>query len=159
VAIIARLEAIRGAAAVKVGIAATPQQAARASRASPKIAMVAAAAAAPTLSGDRLRASDCDIQVRMIAMGLPHLAIPLTGAMCVGVAAQIAGTLVHECARQSAASEVFRVGHGSGALPVAAVVTGQPDGWSAERVSVFRTARVLMEGRVFAPVDELQAAE
>jgi 2-methylaconitate cis-trans-isomerase PrpF len=159
VAVIARLEAIRAAAAVKAGLAATVQEAARLSRTTPKIAMVAAAADAPTLSGDRLHADDCDILVRMISMGLPHLAIPLTGAMCVGVAARIAGTLVRECARPIAASDVVRVGHSSGVLPVSAVVVRQGDGWFAERVSVFRTARVLMEGRVFAPMDTLQAAE
>ena len=159
VAIIARLEAIRAAAAVKTGIVATAQEAARISRTAPKIAMVAAAADAPTLSGDRLNAEDCDILVRMISMGLPHLAIPLTGAMCVGVAAQISGTLVQECARPNAESDMFRVGHSSGVLPVSAVVKRQDGGWFAERVSVFRTARVLMEGRVFANMEGLVAAE
>ena len=155
--VLTRLEAIRGAAAVKAGLAATAQEAAQASPSSPKIAMVTAAADAATLSGEGLRAGACDIQVRMIAMGLPHLAIPLTGALCVGVAAKIAGTLVQECARPVAAGEAFRVGHGSGVLPVEAVVTRRRDGWFAERTSVYRTARVLMEGRVFAPVDDLEA--
>jgi 2-methylaconitate cis-trans-isomerase PrpF len=159
VAVIARLEAIRAAAAVKAGIAATVQEAGRLLRTTPKVAMVAAAADASTLSGDRLQAADCDILVRMISMGLPHLAIPLTGAMCVGVAAQISGTLVQECARQNADSDIFRVGHSSGVLPVSAVVLRQDSGWYAERVSVFRTARVLMEGRVYAAMDQLQAAE
>ena len=157
--VISRLEAIRGAAAVKAGVAATAQQATRASPASPKIAIVAAAADAPTLSGKGLRAGDCNIQVRMISMGVPHLAIPLTGAMCVGVAARIAGTLVQECACPIAAGDVLQVGHGSGVLPVEAVVTRRRDGWFAERVSVYRTARVLMEGRVFAIAGALQAAE
>jgi 2-methylaconitate cis-trans-isomerase PrpF len=159
VAVIARLEAIRAAAAVKAGIAATVQEAGRLSRTTPKIAMVTVAADAPTLSGDRLHAADCDILVRMISMGLPHLAIPLTGAMCVGVAAQIAGTLVQECARPNTGSDMFRVGHSSGVLPVSAVVERRAVGWFAERVSVFRTARVLMEGRVYAAMDEVLAAE
>jgi 2-methylaconitate cis-trans-isomerase PrpF len=134
VAVIARLEAIRAAAAVKAGIAATVQEAGRLSRTTPKIAMVTVAADAPTLSGDRLHAADCDILVRMISMGLPHLAIPLTGAMCVGVAAQIAGTLVQECARPNTGSDMFRVGHSSGVLPVSAVVERRAVGWFAERV-------------------------
>ena len=159
VEVIARFEAIRLAAAVKAGVAATAQEAARISRATPKVAMVSPAADALTLSGDRLYAGDCDIQVRMISMGVPHMAIPLTGAMCVGVAAQIMGTLVQECARPVSVGDVFRVGHGSGALPVSASVVRRDDGWFAERVSVFRTARVLMEGRVFGPVDVMQAAE
>ena len=158
-AVISRLEAIRGAAAVKAGVAASVKEATRSSPASPKVAMVAAAADAPTLSGEGLRADECDIQVRMIAMGAPHLAIPLTGALCAGVAAQIAGTLVRECARPVAAGETFRIGHGSGVLPVEAVVRRRRDGWCAERASVTRTARVLMEGRVFAIAGALEAAE
>ena len=156
--VILRFEAIRGAAAVKAGVAASAEQATRTSPASPKIAMVAAAADAPTLSGEGLRAGNCDIQVRMIAMGAPHLAIQLTGALCAGVAAQVPGTLVQECARPVAAGEAFRVGHGSGVLPVEAVVSRRRDGWLAERASVTRTARVLMEGRVFAIAETLEAA-
>jgi 2-methylaconitate cis-trans-isomerase PrpF len=157
--VISRFEAIRGAAAVKAGLAATALEAARTSPTNPKVAMVATATDSQTLSGEGLRAGDCDIQVRMISMGAPHLAIPLTGALCTGVAAKIAGTLVRECARPVASGEALRVGHGSGALPVEAVVTWRNDGWFAERASVYRTARVLMEGRVFAPAEALEAAE
>jgi 2-methylaconitate cis-trans-isomerase PrpF len=153
--VISRLEAIRCAAAVKAGVAATAQEATRTSPNSPKVAMVAAAADAPTLSGEGLSAGDCNIQVRMISMGVPHLAIPLTGAMCTAVAARVAGTLVQECACPVAPGEALRVGHGSGVLPVEAVVTRRGDGWFAECVSVYRTARVLMEGRVFAAVEAL----
>jgi 2-methylaconitate cis-trans-isomerase PrpF len=94
----------------------------------------------------------------MISMGVPHMAIQLTGAMCTGVAARVAGTLVQECARPVALGEALRVGHGSGVLPVEAAVTRRSDGWFAERTSVYRTARVLMEGRVFAVVEGLEAA-
>jgi len=95
-------------------------------------------------------------------MGVPHMAIPLTGAMCVGVAAAIPGTLVHQCARPVAAGAPFRIAQGSGVIPVSCVVTRRDDGWFAERASVYRTARVLMRGEVFAPVaraEEAVAAE
>ena len=160
--LMARIEAIRAAAAVAAGKVATAEEATHRSQASPKIALVAAPADAPTLSG-ALRREDCDIQVRMLSMGVPHLAIPLTGAMCVAVAARVPGTLVQECARPVAEGEAFRIGHGSGVLPASARVT-ERGGTFAERVSVMRTARVLMEGRVFAPlagdtVGRLRAAE
>lgn len=155
IALMARFEAIRAAAAVAAGLARDARDATRNSPGVPKIAMVAPAAAAPTLSGAALSADDCDIQVRMLSMGLPHMAIPLTGAMCAGVAAQIEGTLVQESARPATGGRPFRVGHGSGTLPVSARVTRRADGWFAESVSVFRTARVLMRGQVYAPVEEL----
>jgi len=150
-AVMARLEAIRSVAAVRAGIVDDPREATRASPAIPKVAMIAPAAESQTLSGTPLRAADCDIQVRMISMGAPHMAVPLTGALCIGVAAQIPGSLVQECARPVAPGQDFRVGHGSGALAVAAVVVPGDGGVHAERASVYRTARVLMEGRVFAP--------
>ena len=154
-----RLEAIRAEAAVRAGVAANVREATLASPAIPKVAMVTAAIDAPTLSGENVNAEDCDIQVRMISMGVPHLAIPLTGAMCVGVAAQVAETLVQQCARQVAPGQPFRSGHGSGVLPVEAVVTQRDGVWFAERASAHRTARVLMEGRVFAPIEEFELAE
>lgn len=153
VALLARLEEIRAAAAVRAGVAATPRDVTRNSPATPKIAMVAAAADSATLGGGVLRREDCNIQVRTVSMGLPHLAIPLTAAMCTGVAARIPGTLVHECACPVPEGTPLMVGHGSGALPVWATVAQGGNGPFAERVSVIRTARVLMQGRVFAPAD------
>lgn len=152
--LMARMEDIRAAAAVAAGLAASPREASRRAQAAPKIAMVAAAADAPTLSGQRLRREECSIQVRMLSMGAPHLAIPLTGAMCAAVAARVPGTLAHECADRVPQGEALNVGHGSGVLPVWAEVAQSADGPVARRASVVRTARVLMEGRVFAPAWE-----
>jgi hypothetical protein len=97
-------------------------------------------------------------------MGNCHRAVPLTGAMCLAVAAEIEGTLVHEAVYGTgvlsrATHEVsrprrfkdLRLGHPSGVLPIAAGVStraGEP--W-AERVTVYRTARRLMEGAVRVP--------
>jgi 2-methylaconitate cis-trans-isomerase PrpF len=156
--IMARLEAIRAAAAVSAGLCISASLATRASPGVPKIAMVSAPADSATLSGARLRAGDCDVQVRTLSMGLPHMAVPLTGAMCVGVAARIEGTLVHECANRVGADAEFRVGHASGALPVLASVARRDGNWFAERASVIRTARLLMEGRVFVPEERVHAA-
>jgi hypothetical protein len=81
-------------------------------------------------------------------MGDCHRAFALTAAMCVAVAARIEGSVVHECARPG---HDTRLGHPSGILPIAASV-GVRDGepW-AERVTVYRTARRLMEGFVRVP--------
>jgi 2-methylaconitate cis-trans-isomerase PrpF len=114
----------------------------------PKIAIVGPPADAPMLSGETLRAEDCDIQVRMISMGKPHLAIPLTGAMCTAVAARIPGTVVAEVARAVPEGQPLRIGTASGVVPAMAEVR---DG-KAISASVYRTARTLMEGTVYAPV-------
>jgi len=70
--------------------------------------------------------------------------------MCLAVAARIEGTLVHECSTAKPGSDV-RLGHPSGVLPLDAAVTRQVGDYVAERVTVYRTARRLMEGYVRIP--------
>lgn len=140
-ALSARLEAIRVEGAARMGIPG--------SDAVPKIAVVAPAAPFTALDGTRYAADAVELIARIISMGNCHRAFALTGAMCLAVAARLEGTVVHECARQGAGD--IRVGHPSGVLPVAAAVAtrdGQP--W-AERVTVYRTARRLMEGSIRIP--------
>ncbi|MGH7319626.1 MAG: PrpF domain-containing protein, partial [Candidatus Rokuibacteriota bacterium] len=76
-----------------------------------------------------------------------------TGAMCLAVAARIPGTVAHEAAAALAdAAGDVRIGHPSGVLPVAATVARGPDGApTARTVTVYRTARRLMEGFVLVP--------
>jgi 2-methylaconitate cis-trans-isomerase PrpF len=86
----------------------------------------------------------------VISMGRCHRAFALTAAMCLSVAAQIEGTIVQECLRAPVAG-ALRLGHPSGVLPVAARVERRPGGFHAESVTVYRTARRLMEGFVLVP--------
>jgi 2-methylaconitate cis-trans-isomerase PrpF len=69
--------------------------------------------------------------------------------MCLAVAARIKGTVAAECA--TSRSGDVRVGHPSGVLPVAASVAARDGAPWAERVTVYRTARRLMEGFVRVP--------
>ncbi len=151
-ALLGALEAIRGAAAVMMGLARTPEEATERSRASPKVALVAPPVSSRLLDGRMLDMTAVDVVVRMISMGAPHNAIPLTGAMCAAVAARIDGTVVHAaCRRSRSAGDPIRIGHPSGVLPVDASV-GIEDGTPrAGTVTVFRTARRLMTGRVEFP--------
>ncbi len=146
-----RLEAIRIAASLKMGIAKTAEAAARIPSI-PKVAMVAPARAARTLAGERLAAEDADVTVRMISIGQPHRAVPLTGAMCLAVASRIEGTVVNRIARPSASpDDPVRIAQPSGLTVVGAAVRreGERRDWFAERATVYRTARRLMEGWVF----------
>jgi 2-methylaconitate cis-trans-isomerase PrpF len=140
-ALVARLEAIRLAAAEAMGIPG--------SAATPKIAVVAPPAAFTALDGAAYEAEAADVVARCISMGNAHRAFALTAAMCLAVAAQVDGTVVSECAGGRVGD--LRLGHPSGVLPIAAAV-GRKDGapW-AERVTVYRTARRLMEGYVRVP--------
>lgn len=125
----------------------------------PKIAMVAPPIGSQTLEGRNLGPGDGDVQIRMISMGKPHPAIPLTGALCAAVAARIDGTVLQKVARPKQAGELLRVMHGSGVISVLGEVRQQDGVWHAQHASVMRTARVLMEGTVFAPEPVIEAAE
>jgi 2-methylaconitate isomerase len=145
----ARLEAIRLEAARRMEIPGSAAQ--------PKIAMVAPPAAFSALDGRPYGQDDVDLLARVMSMGNCHRAFALTAAMCLAVAARIPETVVAEAARpalsEGGLSEErggfdLRLGHPSGVTPIAASVTtreGQP--W-AEHVTVYRTARRLMEGFV-----------
>jgi 2-methylaconitate cis-trans-isomerase PrpF len=85
----------------------------------------------------------------VISMGNCHRAFALTAAMCLAVAARVEGSVVQEC-MASARGDV-RLGHPSGILPIAASVSTRDGRPWAERVTVYRTARRLMEGFVRVP--------
>ena len=133
-AFLAAMEAIRLAGAEAMGM---PRAASV-----PKVALLAAPANAPVLSGEVLKAQDHDIAIRMISVGQPHRAVPVTGAVCLAVAARLPGTIAHAlCASTEGA---IRIGHASGTLLVDAEVSGGNAEWGA----VYRTARRLFEGQV-----------
>jgi len=155
----ARLEKIRVEAAARMGMAE--------SAAVPKVAFVAAPRDYTALDGTRYGAAEHDVLARAISLGNCHRAFPLTAAMCLAVAARIEGTLVHEAVNAASsrlqaathgtggasgprASDV-RLGHPSGVLPLDAVVSLRDGTPWAERVTVYRTARRLMEGWVRVP--------
>ena len=115
----AQLEAIRGAAAVRMGLARTPEEAGRASPAVPKIAVLAPPAGYRTLAGATVEPHAVDLVARIVSMGKVHRAFALTGAMCLAVAARIPGSVAHEATATAGAAGDVRIGHPSGVLPVA----------------------------------------
>jgi 2-methylaconitate isomerase len=150
--LLARLETIRAAAAVRMGLARTPEEAERTSPAVPKIAILAPPAGYHTLAGNTVEPHAVDLVARIVSMGKVHRAFALTGAMCLAVAARVPGTLAHEAAAGADAAGDLRLGHPSGILPIAAAVTIAHDGTPvAQTVTVYRTARRLMEGAVLIP--------
>ena len=150
-ALMARLEALRCLASVRMGLA--PDLAAAARIVSiPKIGLLSAPADSTLLSGATLAGTAIDILARMISVGQPHRAVPLTAGLCLAVACRVPGTIAHELARPGAAEAKLRIGHPSGTLLVAACV--EPGDAAEPRVpyaTVFRTARRLFQGEVLYP--------
>jgi 2-methylaconitate cis-trans-isomerase PrpF len=84
--------------------------------------------------------------------------MPLTGALCLGVAARIAGTVVHRHTRGSRNDVAeIRILQPSGLTVVGAQVEERDDGWHARLASVYRTQRRLFEGSVLIPASRWPA--
>ena len=154
-----RLERIRAAAAVAMGIAASPAEASARFPSAPKIGIVAPPRPAETLSGEAIDAAEGDLTARMVSMGNVHRALPLTGVLGFAVAAAIEGTVVARAAAGAGARDADRGGRvrlisPSGVISAAAAVrrTGASGGgWHAEHASVRRTQRRLFDGFVYVP--------
>jgi 2-methylaconitate isomerase len=145
-AAMALLDRLRRLAGVLMGLAPTPEAV---ELASPKIAVLCPPRPLRTLDGRLVAAADHDVGVRMLSMERAHRAVPVTGALCLGVACRVAGTVAQAlAATQDGAGGPVRVGNPSGVVQVAAEVAATPHGWWAESASLYRTARTLMRGEV-----------
>ena len=150
-ALLARLEAIRIAASVRMGIATTADEASR-KPSIPKVAIVSAPSDARTLSGEALSSDAADLTIRMISLEQPHRAVPLTGAMCLAVASRIEGSVVHRVVRPAnGPEEPLRISQPSGLTVVGASVRRENELWYADHATAYRTARRLMDGFVYVP--------
>jgi 2-methylaconitate cis-trans-isomerase PrpF len=147
---LARLENIRAAAGIAMGLESVTRNGARQRRSSPKIGIVEEPRSMQILSGQTLPANAMDLSVRMLSMGNPHRAIPLTGGMCLSVAAKIEGSIVEELISKEEflSRSELRLGSPSGVVPFRAQVRCEGK-WIADKVTAYRTARRLMEGSVF----------
>jgi 2-methylaconitate cis-trans-isomerase PrpF len=140
------LAEIRWSASVAMGIA-PDRDAARDIRIVPLIAFLSPPQDSGLVGGGSVLAQEADLTVRMLSSGQPHRALPLTGALCTAVAAQVEGSLAHRLARRGGQGPL-RLAMPSGVLTVDAQV-GQHEGRPfAQRGSFFRTTRRLFEGMV-----------
>ncbi|GLA67253.1 hypothetical protein AtubIFM54640_010232 [Aspergillus tubingensis] len=156
-AFLALIEDIRQHGAVRFGLAENVQAASQV-RGTPKIAILSPA------SGN---VDGVDIEVKAFSMGKPHPSLQLTGAVCLGAATIIHGTIAWDLAHVKVGKEIPKHGMSlgdhqiAGAVPVgirhsagvihAETVLGidRKGAIDVDRVAVYRTARRLFEGRVF----------
>jgi 2-methylaconitate isomerase len=144
-----RLETLRAYGAVRMGLIEQAEEAINRQH-TPKIAWVAPPAAYVASSGKTIRADQIDLNVRAMSMGKLHHAMMGTAAVAIATAAAIPGTLVN-LAAGGGERDSLRFGHPSGTLKVGAAARREGDSWVVEKVSMSRSARVLMEGRVRVP--------
>ncbi|QEU04741.1 2-methylaconitate cis-trans isomerase PrpF [Pseudomonas oryzihabitans] len=148
--LLARLEALRAAGAVAMGLAATAAQATAERPHTPKLCLIAPPQTYRVAGGKQVQAEELDVIARMISMGKLHHAIPGTGAVAVAVAAALPGTLVHTLTGDLDGRQV-RIGHTAGTVAVGARAREVGGVWQVEKASMSRSARRLMEGCVRVP--------
>ena len=148
-ALLARLEDIRVAGALAMGLIRTAEEAATRQH-TPKIAWVAPPQDYLSSAGKPIAAGDIDVNVRAMSMGKLHHAMMGTASVAIATAAAIPGTLVNQAAG-GGAREVVRFGHPSGTLRVGAQAQQVDGQWTVTRAVMSRSARILMEGWVRVP--------
>ena len=150
-AALARFETIRAHGALRMGLIAHLDEAAKRQH-TPKVAFVAKPASYVSSSGKQVAAGEIDLLVRAMSMGKLHHAMMGTAAVAIGTAAAISGTLVNLAAGGIERNAV-RFGHPSGTLRVGAEATQVNGEWVVKKAIMSRSARVLMEGFVRVPGD------
>jgi probable AcnD-accessory protein PrpF len=144
-----KLETIRAYGGVRMGLFNHIDEA-KTRQHTPKIAFVAPAKSYTSSSGSFVSADKINLLVRAMSMGQLHHAMMGTAAVAIGTAAAIPNTLVNIAAGGDALSQVT-FGHPSGILTVGAQAHQEQGQWQATKVSMSRSARVLMEGNIRVP--------
>jgi 2-methylaconitate cis-trans-isomerase PrpF len=148
----AKLESVRTIAAVRIGLASTPEEASRLSQAVPKITFVSPSQPYKTLGGIDISANQIDLTARIMSMGTLHKSFAVSGAISVVGAVMIKGTVVQELVNQkNINSSVFRIGHPGGMIEVGAIVDTKNNTYEYKEAILGRTARRLMEGHILVP--------
>ncbi len=148
-AALAKLEAIRVAGALRMGLIKAPEEASKRQH-TPKVAFVAPPKDYVSSSGKAIAASDIDLNVRALSMGKLHHAMMGTASVAIATAAAVPGTLVN-LAAGGGEREAVRFGHPSGTLRVGAAVALADGQWTVTKAVMSRSARILMEGFVRVP--------
>ena len=146
-----KFETIRAYGAIKMGLITDIKEAETRAH-TPKIAFVSPAQNYTASSGKEITTSDIDLNVRALSMGLLHHAMMGTASVAIGCAACIEGTLVN-LASGGGKKDTVTFGHPSGTLKVGAII-GKNN--LIEKVSMSRSARVIMDGLVHVPAGTMK---
>ena len=147
--VMAGMEYVRRDAAVRAGLAATPDAAAQAS---PRVALIAPPVTYKTLAGTEIAAEEYTIAVRVASMENIHRAVQVTGAMSISAGLVVEGTLLNEMAVNLDTKGDLKIGNPSGVLATRADAQKNADGsWNLISTSAYRTFRRIMDGHVYHP--------
>ena len=95
-----------------------------------------------------------DLRAIAISMNQAHRTYPVSVSMATAAAAHMSGTLVSELTKNLRDRELC-IGHPNGVMKVEIDVLESTDGWKVRSVTIFRTSRTIMEGKVNVPFSKL----
>ena len=111
----------------------------------PKLAIISEPQDCLINGSTKISKNDIDLTARVISMGKPHKALPLTVGMCLAAAAKTTNTLPNIISRFThGMNDNIRIGHPAGIFSSQVKQSGQV----LESINVVRTQRRLMEGFV-----------
>ena len=148
-AALVKLEAIRVAGALRMGLIKTPEEALKRQH-TPKVVFVAPPQDYVSSGNKQIHAADIDLNARAMSMGKLHHAMMGTASVAIATAAAVPGTLVN-LAAGGGQRDAVRFGHPSGTLRVGAAVSQVDGQWTVTKAVMSRSARILMEGWVRVP--------
>lgn len=148
-AMLTMLEAVRGAAAVKLGLIDDCHVSAWMSPGIPKLAIVGPARDYATTGNEIIKSGQIDFLSRMMSMQKTHPSYAMTGAMCTAAAAVAEGSVVWQIMRKNADRQQIRIGHPAGILDAGVNYSKENGEIRIQNTFGFRTANLLMEGNVY----------
>ncbi len=145
------LEAVRGKACQLIGMVKDWREAKEKTYYLPFIVIISKPQDYTCFTGKRMKAEDIDLVARLSTMGMINKTYAGSGTVCTGAAARIKGSVVYEAlTEKSKNNSTIQIGHSAGKIPVTAEATIDKDGNTVmQKIMIFRTARIIMEGHVF----------
>ena len=150
------LEDIRCEVAVMLGLAPDSNTAHTEFQALPKIVMIEPKSSYIARDKKKIDLDLIDLRAIAISMNQAHRTYPVSVSMATAAAAHMSGTLVSELTKNLRDRELC-IGHPNGVMKVEIDVLESPDGWKVPSVTLFRTSRTIMEGKVIVPFSKLIA--
>lgn len=145
---LALLEKVRGMAAVKLGLIDDFAKSAWETPGIPKMTFVSEAEDYLTADGKSVRREEIDLMSRMMSMQKAHPSYAMTGAMCTAAAAVVPGSIVNQVLSENVDTRFIRIGHPGGVLECGVDYQKNGESLSIQDTFGFRTANLLMEGKV-----------
>ncbi|MCR8850465.1 PrpF protein [Rossellomorea sp. SC111] len=117
----------------------------------PKVAIISPATEYTDENGEVVKSDNIDIVARYIAMGTLHRAFAVSGAIGLGTACKIPGSLPHSLVSEG--KDEINIGHPTGTILVHVSVRKENATYKLVRGGIGRTARRIMEGHTLIPIE------